>query len=997
MDQNITYRVNVDDSNFNSKLTQMRASLDATMGGGGGGGFSANMMYGAMGMFGGGSGGGGVSDFGSQIRPVTFTPPAIAMTPHFGMYQVNQTLTQAGLATMGGPMGASFAGGFRGSVPENISVAEYRAMSARGFGDRVGDATAIAALTAGSTAGSLMAGGVGAAAGASLFTGGLMRGLGGLVGGAVGGTLVSEYTGAVVDMMADNRQNQSALASGSFRFFNGPANEVDQLTGRGMGRRTRANVATSIQGMEMNDLRYGMDEYKQVLEGGMQYDLFSGTQGTEDFKTKFKGLVENLKTVTSTLHTSLKEGIEVIRGFRDMGVTDPSEVNRLVMSSEARGRSSGRTGQEMLAIGQTGAEQFRGTGIAMSAGFELNQMNASSVRFMLNAGTLSRESIAQAGGENALAQQMTAGALASFQTSYGRAAMMANYNPAAGPSGAMNPNMINNLASSSLMNQISGAANMDPASMLKFQAHQEDMISSMGPGGMQAFGIASRSGMAREFMRFGLNFEDAYRVSGQREGMSKPQIDADIGMLHTNVGKMRENNQLSIDTMARQAGEEDIRNRFNIGKRISNSVRRTIVSPVSNALTSLSTSVGESVDNIALSLSGSAVVDKGLLSKDLIEGGNRLLGAEDSYGAVDVGGSTYQRLIGGQTGSAFIDAARSGASGIKVREFASLDEARAAGIKDKTRYDVSKGSDGKYYGVTDADVKRQVDSAKSMQFSAADSEEAGKEDVDVKIGAKLVAVGKAGGGIDAAMGAIFGDDKLMGDLRSLSSEDFQKKYKNTKGHYTARADNYFKTFGSRTPEAVKQFRQALNSTGASDLTASERAKIGEEGSAAASELIKGLGSVNGAFGLGSSGTKVRNGSGESGDAKDILSHNEAALAELMGADTDDDKIAKLAKMTGGYDFGDLVSQVNSDTNKERRARRTQLSETVQKKAAMANNLAQSTQGAGGPGAAGIAGQTLGDISVDQSKAIADYAAQLYNTLKLVEGIQKNIVDRSGKK
>ena len=68
-----------------------------------------------------------------------------------------------------------------------------------------------------------------------------------------------------------------------------------------------------------------------------------------------------------------------MKNFRDMGVTDPGQINGMLMGSEMRGRMSGRTGMEMMAIGQTGAEMFRGTGISMERNFELNQMNATNI------------------------------------------------------------------------------------------------------------------------------------------------------------------------------------------------------------------------------------------------------------------------------------------------------------------------------------------------------------------------------------------------------------------------------------------------------------------------------------------------------------------------------------------------------------------------------------------------------------------------------------------
>ena len=176
-DQSIRYKVSLDDADFQSKLSQLRANIDSTVGGGAGFGGGMNMM-GAMfapsgfNQMGGGNTSmmmSGLADFGSQVRPITYTPPAIAMQPHFGQIALQQTTGQAFLGAMG-PMGlgvraaGNFISGNAGDVvPPQISIAEFSQLSARAFGTRFGDALSTGALvTAGTTAG-ILTGGAGAA------------------------------------------------------------------------------------------------------------------------------------------------------------------------------------------------------------------------------------------------------------------------------------------------------------------------------------------------------------------------------------------------------------------------------------------------------------------------------------------------------------------------------------------------------------------------------------------------------------------------------------------------------------------------------------------------------------------------------------------------------------------------------------------------------------------------------------------------------------------
>lgn len=978
-DQNITYRVNVDDSNFQAKLTQMRASLDASMGGmsGAGGGMTPNMMYGMMGAMSGGGfgGGGGYADFGSQIRPVTYTPPAIAMTPHFGMYQVSQTLAQAGLATMGvggvavsgamtnfarGGIGGLFMG--RGAVPENITMAEYMAMSARGFGDRAGDAAAIGAVTIASTAGQLAAGGLGAAAGAALFSpGGIMAGVGGFVGGMVGAQVVSAYAGAVTDMMADNRAIQTSLAAGSFRFFTGGGADIDQLTGRGMSRRARAGTAKSIQAMEQNDLRYGIDEYKDILEGGMQLDLFSGTRDVEDFKTKFKGLVENLKTVTSTLHTSLKEGLEVVRGFRDMGVTDPTEVNRLVLGSEMRGRMSGRTGMEMMALGQAGAEIFRGTGIAMERGFELNQINTTSIRSMLNAGTLSREMISQAGGENALAQQMTAGALSAFQTPQGRAAMMSGFNMS---TGTLN---LSNLGNQGLMQQVAGAAAMGPGALLTFQARQEDLISTMSPEQMQLFGGKLDIAMAKDLMKFapGLGSMDAIRVAAQRRGMSKAQIETEISTLTQDPEKVRAEGEQAISTMRQQASLEDVRNRFNVGKRVSNFLRRTFVAPVSNMAMDLSTSVGAAVEDTVLSLEGVNRVDPALIGNKVTARAEEMVGNADRGEAVNIGGSLYQRLVGGQTGQAFIDEMEATGGGRIVKDEAA---ARALG----RGFSYGKDSKGNFIAMENAKIEDMRGKARSMQATGADMEAVGKLDVKsdagLSIGARIMQLGE-GAQLSSVMRVATGVS--LDEMQSMGDVAFAKKYGHDKGYFSALTEKYFNTYGSKQPKVVEQLARLTGTTTKGDALATTQSGLADQANDAANQVLD----------------EARDtGTIQSREQMDVLRQRHELIPLLFGKDQT--KSRALLKAETGMDFGDVIAKAQSGSSQKVKTAAATLKGSIEEL-----NRMRSAEGTQTEGASKVAG---GDISKDTEANFVKQAAELKSIYQELIGLHETLNRMKGR-
>jgi anti-sigma28 factor (negative regulator of flagellin synthesis) len=1011
LDQNITYRVNVDDSNFQAKLTQMRASLDSTIGMGGGMMGGGPMMYGMMGMMGGGGAGqamslGGLADFGSMVRPVTYTPPAIAMQPHFGMIAVQQSLSQAGLgmfgpgaASVGATMRGFARGGIRGAwnapnaIPDNISVAEYMNMSNRQFGAAFGDAMAVGGLTVASTAVGLGAGGIGSAAGAALFSSGVGKFVGGLLGGAVLGTVASQYFGEVSDFMAENRAIQTALSAGSFRFMTGGA-DVDRVTGRGMSLEGRQRTAAYIQDLTMNDLRYGANEYRQILEGGMQMDLFSGTRDVDDFKGKFKGLVENLKTVTSTLHTSLKEGLEVMRGFRDMGVTDPGEVNRLVLSSEMRGRTSGRTGMEMLAIGQTGAELFRGTGITMERGFELNQMNAAAVRSGLNTGLLSRESVAQAGGELALAQQMTANTLASFQTSYGRAAMMANFNPA---TGQMNPNMVNNLLSGNTLQNIAGATHLGPAGMIAFQARQEELISQMNPQQMQLFGISNRMGLARHLMSaYGVGAEDAYRFTSQREGMSKSQIDADLAMMRQNPEEYKQNQMAAMEAMRVQAGMEDIRSRFSPGRMIGNWFTRNLVAPVGRVFTGISGDIERGVESLGLGLRGVAVGETSGITAGMAAEGEKILesSGEGKGVLLDARGSFYQRNILGQSSEGLLHNIEQGAQrqedgtytyrGSKIGVFKTREEAEAAAVKSGRAVSLlgtttAFGGGEQYVTITDQEAKKAADAARGLQVSSAEAKAVENVKLDIATGSRMMDATNMADAVSAFSGGKF----TFGQLRDLSDADFKEKTGLDRGTQKALLSRYVNTFAASGSSLKKEWAAEQDSAAFADASAGASKDALDRAQAAKQELIKKIMSEGG---LVPEEKNLRTADGgrmtRGAFQEKLLDDPELIQTLVSGGMTDKEKVATL-RSKGIFGAEGIVKNL-AETSKSWTT--GALSDDIKVLAAQSARAraASGASGAGGPSA------TVGEVSKETMTQIETMSKQLESSYKTLIALQTQL-------
>lgn len=1037
-DQNIRYKVSVDDSDFQSKLSNLRASLDMTMGGmsgmggigmGGGAGFTG-MMGAMMAPQGGYGAGSGLADFGSQIRPITYTPPAISMQPHFGMAVLQQSTGQAVLGAMG-PLGlgvqaaANFARNPFGSqpnvVPQNMSMSEYMTLSTRSFATRLGDAASTAGLVGAGTAAGLVGSGMGAAAGE--FLGGT---LGSVAGGLAGGMLVGQVVSSTGEMMAQNRGIQTQLAAGSFRFMTG-GKDVDPLTGRGFSRAARAEVADFVQSKELKDLRFGMPEMREILESGMQLDMFSGTRDVQDFKQKFSGLVDTMKVITSTLHTSVKEGMEVMRGFRDIGVTDPGQMSKMTLQAETTGRMAGRTGMEMLSLGQAGAEIFRGTGVSMQLGAEANMQNVAMVRQMLNMGTINRDTVAQAGGENSLAQQMTASALAATQSAVGRGLLLGSFDP---KSGGLRPDLFGGMARGGLVGVMGRAASMSPQQIMHVQAHEEDMISSMNPMQLQLFGmqgdlmqakmVADAFGGKPGTPGYQTALEDSFINAEKRRGVPIAAIRANLGLLHTDPQKLKESQEAAMTSMAQQAAYEDVRNNFNPLRAASNLVRRTLIQPIQRAFTDISTDIGVRAERLGMSLMGAALPTETGADRTTYERGRRLIestaGGADaltqgtSLGVIDASGSLYQRLAlgGGQSGEAmarsferFGTAEKSAGdkTGLVMEnmKYENMTAMRFKNVDDVKRYNAQTGQQmevltrsGTGGTVLAIPVKQLSEARRQHQDTASSVDDIDKANKAELTDEQIVAVQKlhlqeqATGkqvGFRSVVKALFGEK--AGD-------------KDSYGFQSALASRISGDQGFS--KALEQSEQGRTMYGSAEFGGAKSA------AAAASEALEsGRSALMGSRGLlnrllGGDDTKetaLAMRMAVSGDEKERLKTRAALFATLESKFEAGHATKEQATRLAEEKVRDFESHAKNLTAEQR----TQLNRDVKNYEVAATITEDERKKGMGIGFLDkfknvfTGGGAGGQLSSDQTKQVGDMANQNLETMKLVEQLQKYVLSR----
>lgn len=465
-----------------------------------------------------------LSTIGSIVRPIPYAPPARINVGYYGQYQQETGFVKGALGTTGN------------YVPQGASDYTYGYNAAADFGDRAGNlGFSTARVATGAVAGMVVGDPVGRSIGGMVgsLVGPQTAKLAGTLGGLAGSLVAYQAVESFGEHVAQRREMNAFLESSSFRYVGTGSSMADPRLGGGMSKAARHQTTDYMAQMVSKDTSMNFDDLSTIMKEATSQGMFSGVQGIDSFKSKFKEITEGVKLVTKTLGTTLKEGVKIMEDLKAINIM-PGAMSDVTMQAAAVGRVSGRTASEVVGIGLQGAELFRGTGIEAKIGYQSNVMNMASIRAARDAGVLSQETIIQAGGEEALAQRATAAGLGFMQSATGRGFGAAFFNPAAGPAGFDKSSFLN------AANQ--GGFNMEtlarraagnlgtPQNLIQYEAYQDKFMSEMG----KAFGgdmdmMVGMSAMAEADMLVSSGAtkdkKAAFRLSLMKQG--KDPADAD--------------------------------------------------------------------------------------------------------------------------------------------------------------------------------------------------------------------------------------------------------------------------------------------------------------------------------------------------------------------------------------------------------------------------------------------------------------------------------------
>lgn len=320
-------------------------------------------------------------------------------------------------------VGASIAGGIGGAMPAAASgLALAGGMGAFGAAGRALDPFSMAgrgfAMGSGAGAGSGFAGTM-ANIGRSFATGGFRAGAGALAGGAamgVGLAAIPLLAGAAINEVGANvysgAQDFSQVGSMANQYF-GPQFGSGNITRPGgqMAPQQIREMTSMLGEMASQDTLLAMKDMKRLMDQFGQMGSLTGITNAQQFKTQFKQMVEQTKTIAEVMGTSIEEAGQLFGKFRQMGVWRPSDV----MGTSVAMTAMGPGGQAaMSGAMQAGAQGAFARGGNLSAGAFTGRRMMMDVNQSVRSGLFSDQDIINLTGgtggiegQQMVAQQLT--------------------------------------------------------------------------------------------------------------------------------------------------------------------------------------------------------------------------------------------------------------------------------------------------------------------------------------------------------------------------------------------------------------------------------------------------------------------------------------------------------------------------------------------------------------------------------------------------------------
>lgn len=272
---------------------------------------------------------------------------AVGSTAAYGL--AGATGLTAGLGALGSGVGSAAASG-----------------AVAGAGNLVGGAMGMAGIPgAGAVGGAFKA----AAPIAGLAGKGLGYAAGAMAPTILGGMAVRNVAGGITDNVASQRNIEDIIEATGRQFT--PGQSTNTLTGEGFGYSDQAQIAGSARESLVDREYLRQDDFTEIFEGMLDNDLLFDVRGANELTERFEEVTDSVKRVARFYQTTLEGATELMGELQQSGFFDTQEQADQLMRAESIGRMTGLSGEEVVAIGQRGAQSARAVDMPTELGYDI--------------------------------------------------------------------------------------------------------------------------------------------------------------------------------------------------------------------------------------------------------------------------------------------------------------------------------------------------------------------------------------------------------------------------------------------------------------------------------------------------------------------------------------------------------------------------------------------------------------------------------------------------
>lgn len=385
--------------------------------------------------------------------------------------------------------------------------------------------------------------------------GGLMAGLGAGAMAALpiyaAGRAVDHYAGSFTGGMRDQAALNSTLRN-NFSFFGGQG-----AMGRGFGQNQMGQIGAMMSGISRSDVFTNPGELNQLVAGGAEAGMMTGVRDVTEFSTKFKRMLETLKTVQRELGGTLTEALSFVKQSKQVGIFNSADQGRFAQEMRTAEATTGLDRGQLFQLSSQGAQMSRAVGGTGRQGAMGALRTAETLGSAVQIGAVSEEALSEATGglTGSDAVQAMVGNMMHRTARFSRRSMgrFSHFALSNEDGTGLDPEMLERFRAGDLtVGQVSGRAHQNVGRMGRGRAMRQEGV--LRGAMLEEGGLSGQVGMMR--LMLGDRVMDqgddvANLVMRRRFGMSGAEADVMTSLMR-NQGSIAEEENLGRSQSRRQ-------------------------------------------------------------------------------------------------------------------------------------------------------------------------------------------------------------------------------------------------------------------------------------------------------------------------------------------------------------------------------------------------------------------------------------------------------------